>query len=153
MYWNESVVWSPGYFVSTVGLNEKQILAYVRWQMHQDSARIEWEQAVKEDQKDGEAFSSLGIIYGGLGRKEEAIEIGQSGAEIIPVSVDALTGLNILIDLIHIYTWTSEYGHAIDLMEYFLSIPSGITISLLQLNPYYNPLRDHPRFQKLVADN
>ena len=121
--------------------------------VYYDSARIEWEQAVKEDQKDGEAFSSLVIIYAGLGRKEEAIEIGQSGAEIIPVSVDALTGSNILIDLVYIYTWTGEYDHAIDMIEYLLSIPSGITISLLQLNPYYNPLRDHPRFQKLVAYN
>lgn len=121
--------------------------------VYYDSARIEWEQAVKEDQKDGEAFSSLVIIYAGLGCKEEAIEIGQSGAEIIPVSVDALTGSNILIDLVYIYTWTGEYDHAIDMIEYLLSIPSGITISLLQLNPYYNPLRDHPRFQKLVAYN
>ena len=39
VYWNESVVWSQGYFVSTVGLNETQILAYVRWQTHQDSGQ------------------------------------------------------------------------------------------------------------------
>jgi putative transposase len=26
VYWKERVVWSPGYFVSTVGLNEKQIV-------------------------------------------------------------------------------------------------------------------------------
>ncbi|MBM4448934.1 MAG: hypothetical protein FJ015_06845, partial [Chloroflexi bacterium] len=25
VYWKERVVWSPGYFVSTVGLDEKQI--------------------------------------------------------------------------------------------------------------------------------
>ena len=25
VYWNENVVWSPGYFVSTVGLDEEQI--------------------------------------------------------------------------------------------------------------------------------
>jgi len=43
VYWNESVVWSPGYFVSTVGLNEKQILAYVRWQTHQDSDQAKLE--------------------------------------------------------------------------------------------------------------
>ena len=30
VYWKERVVWSPGYFVSTVGLNEKQIIEYVR---------------------------------------------------------------------------------------------------------------------------
>ena len=34
VYWKERVVWSPGFFVSTVGLNEKQIIAYVKWQAH-----------------------------------------------------------------------------------------------------------------------
>ena len=28
-YWKEWVVWSPGYFVSTVGLDERQITEYV----------------------------------------------------------------------------------------------------------------------------
>ena len=30
VYWKERLVWSPGFFVSTVGLNEKQIIAYVK---------------------------------------------------------------------------------------------------------------------------
>ena len=39
VYWKERIVWSPGYFVSTIGLNEKQIMRYVRWQGHQDSGQ------------------------------------------------------------------------------------------------------------------
>ena len=39
VYWKENVVWSPGYFVSTIGLNEEVILKYVRWQQHQDSGQ------------------------------------------------------------------------------------------------------------------
>ncbi len=39
VYWKESVVWSPGYFVSTVGLDEKEITKYVKWQGHQDSGQ------------------------------------------------------------------------------------------------------------------
>ena len=39
VYWKEQVVWSPGYFVSTVGLDEKQITEYVRWQGGQDSGQ------------------------------------------------------------------------------------------------------------------
>ncbi len=38
-YWKEWVVWSPGYFVSTVGLDEKEITEYVKWQEHQDSGQ------------------------------------------------------------------------------------------------------------------
>ncbi len=36
VYWKENIVWSPGYFVSTIGLDEKSILKYVRWQKTQD---------------------------------------------------------------------------------------------------------------------
>lgn len=39
VYWKENVVWSPGYFVSTVGLDEKQITEYVKWQGDQDSGQ------------------------------------------------------------------------------------------------------------------
>ena len=38
-YWKENIVWSPGYFVSTVGIDEKRILAYVRYQQVQDSGQ------------------------------------------------------------------------------------------------------------------
>jgi len=39
VYWEEGVVWSPGYFVSTIGIDEKEIIKYVRWQQSQDSGQ------------------------------------------------------------------------------------------------------------------
>ena len=39
VYWKENLVWSPGYFVSTVGLDETKIMNYVRWQEGQDSGQ------------------------------------------------------------------------------------------------------------------
>ena len=43
VYWKENVFWSPGNFVSTVGLNENQIIRYVRWQNSQDSGQAKLE--------------------------------------------------------------------------------------------------------------
>ena len=43
VYWKENVVWSPGYFVSTVGVDEKAIISYVRWQLRQDSGQAQLE--------------------------------------------------------------------------------------------------------------
>ncbi len=42
-YWRENVVWSPGFFVSTVGVESEKILKYVEYQGRQDSgqARLE----------------------------------------------------------------------------------------------------------------
>lgn len=39
VYWRERVVWSPGYVVSTVGIDEEKIRWYVRHQEAQDSGQ------------------------------------------------------------------------------------------------------------------
>jgi putative transposase len=39
VYWKENLVWSSGYFVSTVGIDEKKIIRYVQWQQGQDSGQ------------------------------------------------------------------------------------------------------------------
>ena len=36
VYWKENIVWSPGYFVSSVGADEATIRRYVTYQGHQD---------------------------------------------------------------------------------------------------------------------
>ena len=41
VYWAENVVWSPGYFVSSVGVDESVIKNYVEYQGRQDSGREE----------------------------------------------------------------------------------------------------------------
>ena len=43
VYWKENVVWSPGYFVSTVGVDEAKILKYVEWQHTQDLGQAKLE--------------------------------------------------------------------------------------------------------------
>ena len=43
VYWNENVIWSPGYFVSSVGLNEDVIRNYVVMQGQQDSGQLKLE--------------------------------------------------------------------------------------------------------------
>jgi putative transposase len=40
MYWKENVVWSPGYFVSSVGIDENTIKKYVEFQGRQDSGQL-----------------------------------------------------------------------------------------------------------------
>jgi putative transposase len=42
-YSSENMVWSPGYFVSTVGVEEAQILRYVEYQGRQDSGQAKLE--------------------------------------------------------------------------------------------------------------
>ncbi len=43
VYWNENVMWSPGYFVSSVGIDEETIKNYVEYQGRQDSGQLRQE--------------------------------------------------------------------------------------------------------------
>ena len=40
VYWKENVLWSPGYFVSSVGIDEEVIKNYVEYQGRQDSGQL-----------------------------------------------------------------------------------------------------------------
>ena len=39
VYWKENIVWSPGYFASSVGVDELIIKRYVEYQGRQDSGQ------------------------------------------------------------------------------------------------------------------
>ena len=43
VYWKENIVWSPGYFVSSVGIDEETIKRYVEHQGNQDSGQFRME--------------------------------------------------------------------------------------------------------------
>ncbi len=116
-----------------------------------DTARILLEEEIKGRAHDHRVRSSLGIVYAALGRKEDAIREGKLGVELFPVSKDALVGPYRVEDLVFIYTLVGEHDAALDKLEYLLSIPSEtMSVSMLRLDPRWDPLRDHPRFQKLI---
>ena len=115
-----------------------------------DSAQRFLEAKVEEWPEDARVHSSLGIAYAGLGLKEEAVREGKKAVELISVAKDAWRGPFRVEDLARIYVMVDEYDAAIDQLEYLLSIPSIISIPLLNSDPTWAPLRDHPRFQKLL---
>ena len=41
LYWSRGGIWSRGYCVSSVGLNEKEILAYVTYQDKEDRGQLQ----------------------------------------------------------------------------------------------------------------
>jgi len=115
-----------------------------------DSARVILGKQLKERPDDHRIHSSLGVVYAGLGRKEDAIREGKLGVELFPVKKDAYIGPARVEDLALVYLMVGEYDAALDQIEYLLSIPSWVSVSLLRLDPRYDPLRNLPRFQKLL---
>ena len=96
----------------------------------------------------GGSATSLGLTYAYLGRKDDAIREGERAVEL--VSNDALLASVYAKNLARIYALVGEPEAAIDQIEYLLAIPSPLTGGWLRVHPYWDPLRDHPRFQALL---
>jgi serine/threonine-protein kinase len=120
-------------------------------QAYYDSARTMLETEIEERPDDERYRSALGIAYAGLDRREDAIREGELAVELLPMSKDALRGAYRVEDLARIYTMVGEYDAAIDQLDTLLAVPSPTAVPLLRIEPTWNPLRDHPRFQRLLA--
>ena len=49
------------------------------------------------------------------------------------------------------YTWAGEKDMAIKQLEEVVQLPGPISGGQLRLHPWWDPLREDPRFEKLVA--
>ena len=108
------------------------------------------EARIQQEPNDARFRSALGIAYAGLGRKQDAIREGKLAVELLPVSKDAMRSFYRAKDLAQIYVMAGEFDLAIDQLELLLSMPGELSVPLLQLEPAWAPLRDHPRFRKLI---
>ena len=119
---------------------------------HAEKARIALEALVKEHPEDPRYRGDLGIVYGYLGRKDDAVREGNQAVNLYPVSKDAMAGPVYVLNLADILIIVGEYDKAIEQLEYLMSIPAGqdLSLNLLQFSPAYDPIRDHPRFQRLI---
>ena len=121
-----------------------------------ESASIALEKAIRENLGDPRFHAALGLAYAYLGRKADAVQEGNHAVKMHPVAKDAAFGPCYILNLARIYTVIGEYEEAIDQLEYLLSIPSAeflwqsVSIPLLRLDPQWDPLREHPKLQRLL---
>jgi tetratricopeptide (TPR) repeat protein len=115
-----------------------------------DSARILYEQLVKDVPLTPNYHRFLGRAYAGLGMKEEAIREGEKAVEIVPISKNAISGPSFIWSLGRTYAMVGEYDLAIEQLELVLSNPAPYSKWDAKLDPSFDPLREHPRFQALL---
>jgi TolB-like protein/Flp pilus assembly protein TadD len=115
-----------------------------------EQARIVAERLLRDAPDDPGRHAYLGIVLAGLGKKEDAINEGKKAVELLPESEDAFDGPGATAALAEIYTWVGEHDEALRLLEHLLTVPSGLTVWALKLDPSWDPLRTDPRFQALL---
>lgn len=134
------------YNATIYGLMNKPELEHAYY----DSARYFIKSRMVNMSYDPRLFSSLGIVYAGLGLKEKAIEAGKRGVELMPVDKEAYRGVFRAEDLALIYVMVGKYDDAIRQIKYLLSIPGFLSTKILELDPKWAPLRNQPEFKKMM---
>jgi TolB-like protein/tetratricopeptide (TPR) repeat protein len=115
-----------------------------------EQAHIISERLLREAPDNPERHAQHGVILAALGRKQEAIAEGKHAVELLPESKDAFAGPQVTTTLAQIYVSTGETDEALRLIDHLLTVPNGLTVPVLKLDPAWDPLREDPRFQALI---
>jgi len=107
-----------------------------------------------------ELAADLSRAYAVMGEKDSALKIAAHAIMLLPRAKDPKLGPGFEENLALIQTMFGENGQAISTLAQLLQTsynsplygPPPITPALLRLDPLWDPLRNDPRFQELVAE-
>jgi tetratricopeptide (TPR) repeat protein/AraC-like DNA-binding protein len=103
-----------------------------------------------ENGNDERLYCSLGICYAGLGMKEQAMDAGKKALEILNIEMDSYGAYYIELLVVHILVMVGEFDDALEKLDLIMSRNGDDTAEGLKLNPFWEPVRNHPRFISIV---
>ena len=95
--------------------------------------------------------AARGLALAGMGRREEALREARRLQQSVVYREDAYDGSQVAEDRARILAEAGEADAALDEIERLLAGPSLLSVHTLRLDPLWDPIRDHPRFQALLA--
>jgi hypothetical protein len=78
-------------------------------------------------------------------------EEAKRAVETLPISRDAMAGPFLVINLAIVYARTNEPDLAFQNLAISAKMPGGVSYGELKLDPAWDPLRNDPRFDQLLA--
>jgi serine/threonine-protein kinase len=120
-------------------------------------ARPTFEKAVQEAPTNADRHAYLGWLYAFMGRKDDAIREARRAVDLKPESKDAFDGAIMNCYLALVYARVGEKELALPLIERLLKTPGAVdsadysmTVNDLKHRWEWDPIRNDPRFQKLI---
>ncbi len=123
-------------------------------------ARSELESFLKEQPENHILLGDLALTAMSLGDKAAALTLSERGMTVNPIEKDAVTGPASIEFFARVAAQAGEADRAITALQKLLSTsysgPLGpgapLTPAVLRLDPMFDPLRNDPRFQKIVEE-
>jgi hypothetical protein len=116
-------------------------------------ARDQLYRKVEANPTDPSLMTVLALTDAALGRKEESIREGQRAIEMRPISDDTFDGPVIAADVAIAYVWANQPDIAFEQLKILVRMPSyRLNYGDLKSNPSWDPLRNDPRFEELLAE-
>src|SRR5438874_5879962 len=122
-------------------------------QAEAEKARQLLEESLRELPNDISCMTQLSWVYLALTRKDDAIKLARQAANLLPPEKDAIVGNILLAGLGEMEARTGATADAIALIRRLLSVPAGgsVSIARLKIDPVWDPIRNDPGFQQLLA--
>jgi len=125
-----------------------------------EQARNTLEQLYNHQPDNDMLAALLSQAYAAIGEKDSALKLAERAIELCPRAKDAKNGPTYEENLALIQTTFSENDRAISTLTQLLKTPynswiyaqAPITPALLRLDPFWDPLRGDPAFQKLCEE-
>jgi serine/threonine protein kinase/tetratricopeptide (TPR) repeat protein len=124
----------------------------------QKAARVKFEAALTqldsvntELSDDYRIHAARGLSLAGLGRREEALDEAEWIAQSFVYRNDAFEGPLLAEERARILAQAGATDAALVEIKRLLTGPSFLSVHMLRLDPLWDPIRNHPRFQALIA--
>jgi len=109
---------------------------------------------LEKQPNNAQLWAALSLAHGLLGQHDDSVRCGRKARELLPESRDAMTGIWISGLCASALAYVGEKDQALAEFERLLHVPFGTNVYLDRGITFgtWKPLRDDPRFQKLIND-
>ena len=117
-----------------------------------DSARVVLQEKVRRHPNEDPFYHAmLGFALAGLNHPEDAVQEGERAIALLPYPGGGPESTLMPANLARIHVMLGHREKAIDLLTAVFSRPGPLSATWLRVDPFWDPLRSSPRFQRLAA--
>jgi hypothetical protein len=108
------------------------------------------EEQVQALPDDARLRNALALAHAASEGREEALSQARRATDLVPVERDAVGGPIVGAQAAFVHAWAGDVEGAMERLERLARLPNGFTAAGLRLEPLAQPLRTHPRYERLL---